>query len=227
VKSGSFPAPWRRARVLKTHEWALLNDAFVRIKRYSGTELAPRDLRQHQLTGDLPSAARHIAHDGTETVLLIRREFWRYFEIAPWNKGVRVVGKVEDRPAERLVYRLPRGGAWYFFVRRANLDKLYPVADMVPSQQPTKKKRRRKPPALEPTPVAEPMPEPMPEPALEDRRPRMHRLICKIAGNEFPGGWEHLGTALIMQKVGDELEKRGIPVPTRDMFLRALGRRKD
>jgi hypothetical protein len=58
-----------------------------------------------------------------------------------------------------------------------------------------------------------------------DEGPPEYELIREIAAEEFPGGYKYVGTAKIMKAVGDELKRRGLPVPKRDAFLRALGRR--
>jgi hypothetical protein len=55
---------------------------------------------------------------------------------------------------------------------------------------------------------------------------RAQDLIRRIAADEWPGGYEHVGTAAIIKRVGDKLQEMDEPVPKRDVFLRALGRRK-
>src|SRR5262249_41468399 len=58
------------------------------------------------------------------------------------------------------------------------------------------------------------------ERSTERRRkePPEYKLIRKIAAEKLPGGYEHVGTAKIMKAVGDELKRRGLPVPQRDVF---------
>ena len=55
---------------------------------------------------------------------------------------------------------------------------------------------------------------------------REQDLIRQIADEKWPDGWEYIGTGQIMKIVGNKLKERGLPVPKRDVFLRALGRRK-
>jgi hypothetical protein len=72
-----------------------------------------------------------------------------------------------------------------------------------------------------------PLPVEMPPPSSNQREPRSHRLIRKIADETWPGGWENVETRQILHDVSAVLEKRSVAVPSRDTFLRALGRRKD
>ena len=55
---------------------------------------------------------------------------------------------------------------------------------------------------------------------------REQDLIRRIAADKWPGGYDHVETREIIKLVGDELKKRGYAVSKRDVFLRALGRRK-
>lgn len=55
---------------------------------------------------------------------------------------------------------------------------------------------------------------------------RIQRLIRRIADEKWPNGWKDITTGQIMQDVGGVLKDRGIDVPGRDTFLRALDRRK-
>lgn len=64
-------------------------------------------------------------------------------------------------------------------------------------------------------------------PSGEPRRkePRRWGLIRDIAAEFWPGGYGHVETREIIKRVGDEFERRGLSVPKRDVFLRALDRR--
>jgi hypothetical protein len=55
---------------------------------------------------------------------------------------------------------------------------------------------------------------------------RMQRSIRRIADEKWPDGWKDITTGQIMKDVGGVLKDRGIEVPGRNTFLRALGRRK-
>jgi hypothetical protein len=61
--------------------------------------------------------------------------------------------------------------------------------------------------------------------ARERRQSRAQGLIRRVAGEIWPGGYEQVETREIIKRASDELERRGLPVPKRDVFLRALDRR--
>jgi hypothetical protein len=69
-------------------------------------------------------------------------------------------------------------------------------------------------------------PELWPEPERQRKGSREQQLIREIADDEWPDGWDHVSTAVLIKRVGDRLKERGEPVPKRDKFLRGLGRRK-
>jgi hypothetical protein len=111
-------------------QWAPLSEAFLQIRgKFGSSELAARDLRQGLLDGGLPSAARWISEDGKETCLLLKPTFWkttaqvRWWDDIAWEDGrqQRAGVAVSGRGKEL-------SGSWHFFVHRAELDKLYPVA---------------------------------------------------------------------------------------------------
>ena len=114
----------------------MFDAAFVRIKRDSTAELAVRDLHQHLLADRMQSAMRYVERNGVETINVLRPQFWQYFRVATRLTGINgdiqatVLGTAQDKPAERrrVVYRLPGTGRYYFFVRRADLDRHYPDA---------------------------------------------------------------------------------------------------
>jgi len=66
-----------------------------------------------------------------------------------------------------------------------------------------------------------------PAPATKGRGSRQQRTIQQIAGEEFPDGCDQIETGVIIHRVADRLGRQKLPVPKRDVFLRALGRRKD
>jgi hypothetical protein len=51
-------------------------------------------------------------------------------------------------------------------------------------------------------------------------------LIIDVATDLYPNGWDSVSTPEIMQKVGKRIQDKKLTVPERDVFLRALGRRK-
>ena len=65
-----------------------------------------------------------------------------------------------------------------------------------------------------------------PEDKSRKRGSRKQEAIKQTASEKWPHGYESVETGEIIKAVGDSLKARGIPVPKRDTFLRALGRRK-
>jgi hypothetical protein len=55
---------------------------------------------------------------------------------------------------------------------------------------------------------------------------REQRLILETAAEVYPAGWTHVATRHIIKAVGDKIDAKGLPVPKRDVWLRALGRRQ-
>jgi len=62
--------------------------------------------------------------------------------------------------------------------------------------------------------------------ALLRKPSRTQVAIREIAAEKWPDGYECISTAQIIKIVGAELKKRGIHVPHRSTFERALGRKK-
>jgi hypothetical protein len=62
--------------------------------------------------------------------------------------------------------------------------------------------------------------------ALKKTTSREQLLIRRFAAKHYPDGTLDVPTRQIIKKVGDAIEASGRPVPRRDTFLRALGRRK-
>jgi hypothetical protein len=85
--------------------------------------LTRRDLKAHLLAKRLVGAARIIAPDGSERCIIFEPAFWEPVELPyAWS-----VSGCEKHASE--------GEAWYFFVRRRELDRLYPVT--AANEQPT------------------------------------------------------------------------------------------
>jgi len=58
------------------------------------------------------------------------------------------------------------------------------------------------------------------------KRSRQQELVLQVAADCFPDGYEHKEPGEIIKGIGDELKRRGKPVPKRDVFLRAFDFRK-
>jgi hypothetical protein len=106
------------------HEWAALPEAFNRIFAYSEPMLALGDLHHDLLSGRLESALRQISRDGQETWKSLKPSDWRQWRL-DYRPGFQIRDVIKVIPIDRdeaLDEREHR-----FFVRRADLDKRYPV----------------------------------------------------------------------------------------------------
>ena len=110
-----------------------MNEAWLRVYAalFENIELTQRDLKAHLLAKQLVGAARVIAPDETERCIIFEPAFWEPVEL-PYAWLVSGCGK-----------HASEGEAWYFFVRRRELDRLYPA---------TAASERRTTPAAQPTP---------------------------------------------------------------------------
>jgi hypothetical protein len=117
----------RKKLVLSLADWAPLDEAYGRVNTaLRSGELASRDLLMHLREGQLPSAMRRVARDGTETSERLKPSFWQDVEIREeWHfQGDRAI--YTGRPMVRL--HNPAGFSMWFFVARAKFDRLFPVA---------------------------------------------------------------------------------------------------
>src|SRR5262249_13023767 len=117
--------PWRTAKPWVPHDWATMKAVWLRVYAAlsENMRLTRRDLKAHLLAKRLVGAARVIAPGGSERCLIFEPAFWEPVELPyAWS-----VSGYEKHARE--------GEAWYFFVRRRELDRLYPVT--AASEQPT------------------------------------------------------------------------------------------
>jgi hypothetical protein len=108
---------WKPIKAWRPHEWAPFSEAWRRVEATVGRalRLTQRDLHRAFLDGRLIAAVRRFAQDGTETWTILEPAVWRQLKI---NYAWSIPGWRElDPEAEQ----------WVFFVRRKELDKLYPV----------------------------------------------------------------------------------------------------
>jgi hypothetical protein len=141
----------RLVAALPVREWASLDDAFERVKLCGSAELAGHDLKQDFLTGRLQAAARCIAPDGTETCFIFEPAWWLPFKIS--CPPISIIGSTGRSCVEGVAEGWDlKQGKWYWLVRRAELDTLYPGADLnklypvaAPNEQADNTPSRRKP----------------------------------------------------------------------------------
>jgi hypothetical protein len=99
-----------------------LVEAFERImKARRSRDLTERDLLHHLRAGRLIAAARSVGRDGTETCQQLKPDYWNGLRLT----HVSATGQV------RVDGRRTFAGSSWFFVRRRDLDKLYPAAAAV------------------------------------------------------------------------------------------------
>ena len=112
----------KRKQQFVASDWLPLNAAFVRIGDSVGSPaLAASDLH-YALLGGLPSAYRSQDRDGKTHHGELSPDFWRQFtmtDTAGDPSRVRIV------PASGKV--MPSYAIFYFYVRRADFDQLYPT----------------------------------------------------------------------------------------------------
>jgi hypothetical protein len=102
---------------LPANEWVPFGEAFTRILACVGAvELALYQVRQDMLDGRLKAAKRDISTDGSETVTLLKPSGWQQLKVFE-----------PDTPGGSA-YIAGNFVGGHFFVRRADLDKHYPIA---------------------------------------------------------------------------------------------------
>jgi hypothetical protein len=122
--------------------WVPLGEVFARAKAALRSDgLTELDLRKHALAGRLIFGARRILRNPAHACFVIQPEYWQQSGI---DRPVPDIGR--PQPQVRSDFPFMRQGQWFFFVRRRELDKVYPVADAAPPpQKPPTRKRRRSP----------------------------------------------------------------------------------
>jgi hypothetical protein len=109
-----------------------MKEAWIRVDAACGVamRLTRRVLKAHLLAKELVGAARIIAPNESERRLIFEPAFWEPVEL--------------DRAWSVSGYEQSKGEEWFFFVRRRELDRLYPAAREQPTT-PEPSPPRRKP----------------------------------------------------------------------------------
>jgi hypothetical protein len=127
---GHDPKLVRVVESLPPQKWAPLVDAFDRSKSTVGSaSLAAHELTRLLCEGDLTGAARRIVRGVSDTCFIFTKAFWQYVEIDSPTPAFGPQPKVRFAPNLHGM----RGGAWFFFVDRAELDKRYPPVTSMPA----------------------------------------------------------------------------------------------
>jgi hypothetical protein len=124
---------WRTTKSWAQHEWVPMRDVWLRVyvALSEDMRLTRYDLKVHLLAGDLIGATRIIAPDGSERRVIFARPFWKPVEF-PYSHSVEG-------------YEYNEGETWFFFVRRRELDRLYPVTELTKPAPSEPSSSRRKP----------------------------------------------------------------------------------
>ena len=203
-----YTSDWIDPSKIGPPHWLHLEDAFQQMLARAGSgKLAADDLYAWLRSGDWLSVELRVNADGRKTCRWLPAAFYR--NIA-WLEAVPDADAVDhlqihypDRvdPSSLSDWHTSFWGRAAEFARE--LERLYPTI-------------------LYPTTAAPP-----PAPATKRRGSRQQRMIQQIAAEEFPDGCDQIETGEIIHKVANRLKRQSLPVPKRDTFLRALGRRKD
>jgi hypothetical protein len=117
----------RKPAPLDWSQWVPLQEALFRIRDTVGSlKLAVHELNEDLLTGRLKSALRQISCDGEEPWRLLKSSDWRQRRVR-YEDGLKI-----ELPSDRYANVTCIGDAslqgHYYIVRRADLDKHYPIA---------------------------------------------------------------------------------------------------
>jgi hypothetical protein len=113
----------RKRLLLAPGQWMPLNETFARATACVGSRfLAERDLHRDLLAGRLRSAMRWVGRDGTETCERLPPSFWEGLTLVSMS-APELRGLVQVRGI-----KLTAQGACYVYVRRREVDRLYPTA---------------------------------------------------------------------------------------------------
>ena len=172
-------------------------------------QLAAKDLTNALADRDVPSMRRYFSgwreSPPVGAVLLepdgelLPAAYWTEHEVRGWSDDGSFVARRSNMVAQMMGYA--------YFVWKPALAKIWPAAFVLaaapaaPRVRRTNDKRQHK---VSPTQDA----------------------IRRIAAQEWPEGHEGIPIKHIIAGVSPKLRARGIPVPKRDTWLRALGRRK-
>ena len=130
------PAAPAEPLVFDLAEWAPIDEAYARAKAALGWRaLAEHDLCAHLRDGRINSAVRSLRRDGGHAFGLLPQALWRDLRLqeglklgpdgtTPVDSGKVRVTAARDSEAAKM---LALARAWWFFVARRDLDRLYPI----------------------------------------------------------------------------------------------------
>jgi hypothetical protein len=194
----------RRGKLpLDDRHWITLDEAHKRLcERTGDPRLAARDLTEAMKAGRVASMRRPLIRcDNAPDRELLTPLHWVQHE-AWWmpresKEPILAVSRQDRRHPVGPDGFIGPSFRYVYYCRKLDLERLFPAPPASDSQR------------------------------ARHREPPIYGLIRQIAAELWPGGYSQIGTAAIGKRVGDKLGERGIPVPSRTTFERALGRRKD
>jgi hypothetical protein len=112
-------------------EWARLSDAFLRLRREFGPQLAVSDLQRWLNAGWIEATALRNVGEAQRPIWQQRslpREFWHMIKLTPaldrhGNESLRSTPVGVGRMPQAMA-SLSRGDGWYFFIQRAGVDSM-------------------------------------------------------------------------------------------------------
>jgi len=206
----------RRKRVTRRSDspnWIPIVNALQSLCDLTGNrQLAAKDLTNALADRDVPSMRRYFSgwrqSPPVGAVLLepdgelLPAAYWTEHEVRGWSDGSSVASFVASRGN-----MLAQIMGYAYFVWKPALAKIWPAAFALAAAPAAPRVRR-----------------------TNDKR--QHKgsptqdAIRQIAAQGWPDGHEGIPIKHIIARVSPKLRARGIPVPKRDTWLRALGRRK-
>jgi hypothetical protein len=175
-------------------------------------DLAAQDLSEVVADGSVPCMRRRLGHGEGPERELVPLPFWKEYWFMHWlDVGLQVMNRPAGRgPSSIATYR-----GFAFFVWKPALARIWPAAFAPAIAAPS-------PPMTEIDVLRRAAADPSPRP----KGSRAQDSIRLIVAENWPDGYEGVETGHIIKIVSSVLEKRGIRVPQRDTFLRALKHRK-
>jgi len=210
----------RRKRVTRRSDspnWIPIVNALQSLCDLTGNrQLAAKDLTNALADRDVPSMRRYVSgwrqSPPVGAVLLepdgelLPAAYWTEHQVQSWSSdGTFVASRGSFVPSRGNMFVEITGYA--YFVWKPALAKIWPAAFALAAAPAAPRVRR-----------------------TNDKR--QHKgsptqdAIRQIAAQEWPDGHEGIPIKHIIAGVSPKLRARGIPVPKRDTWLRALGRRK-
>ena len=204
----------RRKRVTRRSDspnWIPIVNALQSLcDRTGNRQLAAKDLTNALADRDVPSMRRCFSGSRSPPVGAVLLEpdgellpaaYWTEHEVRGWSEGS--LGSFVARRGNMVAQIM----GYAYFVWKPALAKIWPAAFALAAAPAAPRVRR-----------------------TNDKR--QHKgsptqdAIRRIAAQEWPEGHEGIPIKHIIAGVSPKLSARGIPVPKRDTWLRALGRRK-